>query len=145
QAEPVFASVQAAAPNKQSKMLAPNSDEPLSLQLTEKDGLRPGRNVVLVESLNNRLPYVIRWSCRTPQPPDGKDVGVRLETRLSHGKAREGETVKLAATVENKSGKGQGMAIAVLGLPAGLALPDDFQQLKDLARLRDGGKTPGTI
>src|SRR5439155_8396433 len=37
------------------------------------------------------------------------------------------------------------MAVAIIGLPAGLTLPDDFAQLKELARLREGGAKPGTI
>ena len=47
--------------------------------------------------------------------------------------------------MENVSGKGQGMAVAIIGLPAGLKLPDDFTQLKDLARLRDNGTKAGRI
>ena len=57
----------------------------------------------------------------------------------------EGETVRLTVTLENVSGKGQGMAVAIIGLPAGLTLPEDFKQLKDLARLRDNGTKPGVI
>jgi hypothetical protein len=37
------------------------------------------------------------------------------------------------------------MAVAILGLPAGLTLPEDMRQLKDLARLRNDGKEPGVI
>ena len=37
------------------------------------------------------------------------------------------------------------MAVAIIGLPAGLSVPEDQKQLKDLARLLDGGKTPGKI
>ena len=37
------------------------------------------------------------------------------------------------------------MTVAVLGLPAGLKLPEDFKQLKDLARLRENGTKPGVI
>src|SRR5438105_981557 len=32
------------------------------------------------------------------------------------------------------SPRGQGMAVAIVGLPAGLSLPEDFAQLKDKAR-----------
>ena len=39
--------------------------------------------------------------------------------------------MRLTAVVENKSGKGQGMAVAILGLPGGLTLPEDMRQLKD--------------
>ena len=45
----------------------------------------------------------------------------------------EGESARLTVKLENVSGKGQGMAVAVIGLPAGLKLPEDFKQLKDLA------------
>jgi len=37
------------------------------------------------------------------------------------------------------------MAVAIIGLPAGLALPADFAQLKELARLREDGAKPGVI
>ena len=57
----------------------------------------------------------------------------------------EGDTTRLNVKVENISGKGQGMAVAVIGLPAGLKLPDDFKQLRDLTRLRDNGTKPGEI
>ena len=42
-------------------------------------------------------------------------------------------------TAENVSGKGQGMAVAIIGLPAGLTIPEDMKQLKDLAKLRNDG------
>ena len=60
-------------------------------------------------------------------------------------RVNEGDTVHLTATVENTQDKGQGMAVAIIGLPAGLTLPEDMKQLKDLARPRNGGKEPGVI
>jgi len=35
--------------------------------------------------------------------------------------------------------------VAILGLPAGLTLPEDMQQLKDMARLRNNDTEPGLI
>ena len=35
-------------------------------------------------------------------------------------------------TVENVSETPHGMAVAIVGLPAGLKLPEDLKQLKDL-------------
>ena len=57
----------------------------------------------------------------------------------------EGEAARLNVKLENVSDKGQGMAVAIVGLPGGLTLPEDFAQLKDLARLREDGTKPGRI
>ena len=54
--------------------------------------------------------------------------------------------MNLMVTLDNSSpDKGQGMAVAIVGLPAGLTLPEDLKQLTELARLRDGGQKPGLI
>ena len=37
------------------------------------------------------------------------------------------------------------MAIAIIGLPGGLTLPEDMKQLKDYALLRNNGKEKGLI
>ena len=55
------------------------------------------------------------------------------------------EDAKLKAVLENKSGQDQGMTVAVVGLPGGVVLPEDHQQLKELARPRDNGAKPGII
>ena len=54
----------------------------------------------------------------------------------------EGESVRLKVKLENVSGKGQGMAVAIVGLPAGLTLPEDLKQLKDHIRLPEDGSRP---
>ena len=38
----------------------------------------------------------------------------------------------LAVTLENRQKKGQGMAVAIVGLPAGMKVPTDLKQLTDL-------------
>jgi len=48
--------------------------------------------------------------------------------------------VRLMAAVENRSGKDQGMAVAIIGLPGGLTLPEDMKQIKELVRPRDRGQ-----
>src|SRR5207247_4242360 len=68
-----------------------------------------------------------------------------LTTVLDRKEASEGETARLTVQVENKSGRGQGMTVAVIGLPAGLTLPEDMKQLKDMARLRENGTKRGDI
>ena len=39
--------------------------------------------------------------------------------------------------MENKAAKGQGMVVAIVGLPAGLELPPNFEQLRTYAKLRN--------
>jgi hypothetical protein len=54
--------------------------------------------------------------------------------------AKQGDTVKLTAVLENVSGKGQRTAVAILGLPAGVSLPDDSAKAKTPAALQTTGK-----
>ena len=55
---------------------------------------------------------------------------------------QEGDLVRLNMTLENVSGKGQGMAVAVLGLPGGLTVPEDMKQLKQYTRVPEDGSRP---
>jgi hypothetical protein len=107
--------------------------------------LNPGKNELRVEITGkNTYPYTLTWSYQTVQPPSAENCPVRLTTKLDNAAIAESDATQLKMTLENVSGKGQGMTVAILGLPAGLKLPDDFKQLKDLAKLRPDGK-PGPI
>src|SRR5262249_42455170 len=55
--------------------------------------------------------------------------------------AKEGDTVKLHAVLENVSKKEQGMTVAIIGLPSGLALAGDGIQLKSQTQ-RAGDASP---
>jgi uncharacterized protein YfaS (alpha-2-macroglobulin family) len=117
----------------------------LALPEPEKH-LQPGPNKLQVEiSGKNTFPYTATWSYQTLKPLSADKCPVGLTTQLDRQKAEEGDTVRLTVHVENKSGKGQGMTVAIVGLPAGLTLPEDMKQLKDLARLRNNGTEPGPI
>jgi hypothetical protein len=108
--------------------------------------LKPGKNTLRVEITGkNHFPYTLTWSYQTLKPASAEMYPVRLTTKLDRDTAAEGETVHLTATVENTADKGQGMAVAIVGLPAGLTLPEDMKQLKDYARLRNDGKDRGLI
>lgn len=91
----------------------------------------------------NLYPYTVAWSYHTLQPPSAADCAVRLSADLAKAELAEGESTRINVRLENVSKKGQGMTVAIIGLPAGLALPDDFRQLRDFARLVDG--RPGKI
>ena len=125
---------------------AAGSQEPLIVKLPDENLLKPGKNKLRVEITgNNAFPHTLSWSYRTLKPANPESAPLHLTTKLDRATAREGETVKLKAVVENKSDKGQGMAVAILGLPGGLSLPEDMTQLKDMVRLRDNGTKPGLI
>lgn len=125
--------------------IPPRTRDTITLTLPTQS-LKPGKNKVRV-ALNGAgpLPYTLSWSYRTHKPANDPAAPIRLRTSLSKEQALEGETVRLTALVENATGAGHGMTVAVIGLPAGLALPEDARQLKDLARRRDDGKRPGVI
>jgi len=125
---------------------AAGSQELLIVKIADAKLLKPGKNKLRVEITgNNAFPHTLSWSYRTLKPVNPENAPVHLSTKLDRTTAKEGETVKLKAVVENKSDKGQGMAVAILGLPGGLSLPEDFAQLKDMARVRDNGSKPGVI
>src|SRR5262249_49192562 len=117
----------------------------LTVKVPDSDKLlKPGKNDLRVEVTGkNTYPYTLAWSYRTLQPPSAEGCAVRLTTALDGTELAEGETARLKVSLANVSGKGQGMAVAIVGLPAGLALPEDFKQLKELARVHDG--KPGAI
>ncbi len=113
--------------------------EALTLEVPDPDRyLHPGGNKIRIESIgDNEFPYTLAWSYRTLTPPSDEKCPLGLITRLDKTEANEGETVRLTALVQNKEEREQGMAVAIIGLPAGLTLPEDMKQLKDLARGTD--------
>lgn len=122
------------------------ASEPITLALQEGKGLQPGKNKVLIETTGkNAFPYTVSWSYQTLTPPSDAGCPVRLSAKLSKDNAEEGETVKLKATVENTVDMGHGMTVAILGLPAGLSIPEDAKHLKEMAKLREAGTKPGII
>jgi hypothetical protein len=105
--------------------------------------LKPGKNKVRVDiSGKNVFPYTLTLSYQTLQPASAADCPVRLSTKLAKAEGQEGESVRLTVGLENVSGKGQGMAVAVVGLPGGMALPEDLKQLKEHARVPEDGSRP---
>jgi hypothetical protein len=123
------------------------AEDAITLSVKNADTiLKPGKNNLRIEITGKSVfPYTAAWSYRTLKPASAANVPVRLDAKLDRDNVKEGDTVRLTATVENVSGKGQGMAVAILGLPAGLTIPEDMKQLKDLARLRNDGTERGTI
>ena len=114
----------------------------LSLENVEET-LQPGANKVRVEMTGkNVFPYTLTWTYNTLKPTSAEKTPVKLETSLSKAEAAEGDGVRLLVKLENVSGQGQGMAVAVVGLPGGLTIPEDLKQLKEYTRLPVDGSRP---
>jgi hypothetical protein len=114
---------------------AAGHQDALTLELPEAERwLKPGKNRVRVEITTKQgYPYTLSWSYRTAKPASGDKCPIRLTTTLSGPSAAESSSVRLTATVENQSDdqNGQGMTVAIIGLPGGLKLPEDMVQLKE--------------
>jgi uncharacterized protein YfaS (alpha-2-macroglobulin family) len=126
---------------------AAGTHEAITLEIpTAEKVLRPGQNPIRIElSGKNVFPYTATWSYRAVTPLSADACAVDLRATLDRAAVEEGDSVTLKVHVENKTDKGQGMAVAVIGLPGGLTLPEDMKQLKDLARLRNEGAERGPI
>jgi hypothetical protein len=106
----------------------------------------PEKNFKLVENAlrlevtgKNIFPATISWTYNTLKPVGEGKLPLGIETKLSAEKANEGDTLQLKVKVRNNEKKGQGMAVAVVGLPAGLSLPEDFKQLKQMCLVPEDG------
>jgi hypothetical protein len=127
-----------------AKAFAAGATETLTLEMTDAEKLlKPGKNKVRVEITGkNVFPCTLSWAYQTLQPLSAAGCPVRLTTTLAKTELNEGDAVRLTVRAKNVSGKGQGMAVAIVGLPGGLALPEDLKQLKDYIRLPADGKRP---
>lgn len=126
---------------------AAGAEQALTIELAEPEKhLKTGKNPVQIEITGkNTFPFTLTWAYQVEKPAGAEGCPVRIGTKLDRKTADEGETVHLTVTVENAEDKGQGMAVAIIGLPAGSTLPEDMKQLKDHALLRDEGKERGLI
>jgi uncharacterized protein YfaS (alpha-2-macroglobulin family) len=106
--------------------------------------LKQGDNKIRVEITGQKhaIPHSLLWTCRTAKPESVANCPLELQTTLAKPMLAEGELVRLSVTVANKTGQDQGMATAIIGLPAGLSLPEDLKQLKEYTRIPSDGKAP---
>src|SRR5262249_37050928 len=115
----------------------------LTLPLAKAEELlKAGDNKMRIEITGgNALPYTLSCSSRTRRPESAAACSLTLSTAMPD-KAKEGEVVHLKVALTNKSTEGQGMAVAIIGLPGGLTLPEDMKQLTGYTRLPDDGTRP---
>jgi hypothetical protein len=117
------------------KKFAAGTLDPLIVQLADEMLLKTGENTVRVEITGkNAFPFTLTWSYMAITPANREACPVRLTTKLSDTKAAEGQTLRVTADLENVSGSEQGMAVAIVGLPGGCAVPTDLQELRNLVK-----------
>lgn len=90
-----------------------------------------GMNTIeLVHDGKSELPYSAAIELRSKKPASDPNAVVELRTELAESKIKMGASVRLTATIKNRTQNGQPMTLARIGLPGGLT----FQtwQLKEL-------------
>jgi TonB-dependent SusC/RagA subfamily outer membrane receptor len=94
---------------------------------------RDGKNLFAVHYTDesNKIPFNFEVAYQTYTPPNSEKADLELETKLSSQKAKTGETVRMDIAVKNIKSILQPMAIAKIGIPAGLSLQP--WQLKEIA------------
>ena len=88
--------------------------------------------VEIVTDAKQPYPFALSYTYTTLTPLSAPQCAVKIGTRLGKTEANEGDTVPLHVTFENKVNKGHGMAVAIIGIPAGMKVPTDVKQLTDL-------------
>jgi tetratricopeptide (TPR) repeat protein/predicted nuclease with TOPRIM domain len=123
----------------QVRFLADRS-EPITLEASpSEDIVRPGKNICRLE-LDSKaaLPFTLAWTYSRRVPPSSTNCPLRLTAALNQTEVTEGDGVRLNVKLANTTEKGLPMTVAILGLPAGLRVPEDMRQLREMARLRRG-------
>lgn len=117
--------------------VTPTAGPIISLEMMTPEALlKPGPNMLRIEMTpaTNVMPYTLSWNYRAVKPESEADPLVKLTTTLAKTQMKEGETVRLMVRVENTSEDKQGMVTAIIGLPAGLALPENLEQLRGYSK-----------
>ena len=94
--------------------------------------LKADNNLFVVKYGDNdqKVPYNLEVSYNTLTPPDHEKAELKLNLQLNNHHPSIGETVRLQVTVENSKSTLQPMAIAKIGIPAGLSVQP--WQLKEI-------------
>ncbi len=99
--------------------------------------LKEGSNTFTVEygKTKNSVPYNFEVSYNTFTPPNSEKAELKLQTQLKTMQTKVGETVRMDIVIKNEKDQLQPMAIAKIGIPAGLSLQP--WQLKELAEKKE--------
>ena len=95
---------------------------------------KPGETteVEIVTDAKQSYPFALSYTYTTLTPISAEKCQVNISTKLAKTEANEGDTVPLTVNLENRQKAGQGMTVAIIGIPAGMKVPTDMKQLTDL-------------
>jgi len=108
-----------------------------SLALPETDltaTMREGKNTFSIQyqDQNNAIPYNLEVAYNTFTPPGNPKAELTLVTKLAGTQTRVGETMRMEISVTNEKAMLQPMAVAKIGIPAGLSLqPWQLKEIKE--------------
>jgi len=109
--------------------------EVIGLDIENPDAIFKGgekSEIEIATTAKQAYPFALSYTYTTLTPASAPQCAVKIETKLSKAEAGEGDTVPLAVNFENLQKQGQGMAVAIIGIPAGMKVPTDMKQLTDL-------------
>ncbi|VTR94630.1 a-macroglobulin complement component : Uncharacterized protein OS=Cystobacter violaceus Cb vi76 GN=Q664_21445 PE=4 SV=1: A2M_N: A2M: Thiol-ester_cl: A2M_comp [Gemmata massiliana] len=86
----------------------------------------------ITTTAKHSYPIALSYTYTTLTPLSAEKCAVQISTKLAKTEATEGDTVPVAVILENRQKRGQGMTMAIVGLPAGMRVPTDMKQLTDL-------------
>lgn len=94
--------------------------------------VKEGANIFAVQYSNDKetIPYNMEVAYHTFTPPNSAKAELKLQTSLATTQTKVGETVRMEIAVTNEKAKLQPMAIAKIGIPAGLSVQP--WQLKEI-------------
>jgi len=117
----------------------------LTLRLPQAGAFfRAGKNDVRLEiSSPMTLPARIGWTYVSERDPSDPAAAMTLHTALDKAVLQEGDTVCLQVEITNRRGKAKEDGVAVIGLPAGLALAENGKARLEALLRRDSGKHEG--
>ena len=96
--------------------------------------LHIGQNALSVDypGKERGVPYNLEVSYQTLTPPNSEKADLLLNTSISNAQPGVGETVRMTIAVSNRRDTVQPMAIAKIGIPAGLSLqPWQLKEITD--------------
>jgi hypothetical protein len=99
---------------------------------------KPGETteVEIATDAKHAYPFALSYTYTTLTPLSAPACAVQIQTKLGRPTANEGETVPLLVNFDNRQKQAQGMAVAIIGIPAGMKVPTDLKQLTELREQR---------
>lgn len=118
--------------NKNSPVLFSLNDTQIDEERKVTGLLKEGDNRFSVQysDPDKAIPYSFEISYATYTPPNNPKAELKLITSMNEIKVKTGETTRMRIEVTNTVNKGQPMAVAKIGIPAGLSLQP--WQLKEI-------------